>query len=45
MTNYVKALDINTAGAASVLGVANTTQRAYNNADFDIIETRVQLDW
>lgn len=45
MANYIKALDINTAGAASVLGAANTTQRAYNNADFDIIETRVQLDW
>jgi len=45
MANYIKALDINTAGAANVLGVANTTQRAYNNADFDIIETRVQLDW
>jgi len=45
MLNYVKALDISNAGAASVAGVANTAIRNYNNADFDIIETRVQLDW
>jgi phosphate-selective porin OprO and OprP len=45
MTNYVKALDISSASAASAAGTANTLTRAYNNADFDIIETRVQLDW
>jgi phosphate-selective porin OprO/OprP len=39
MANYVHALDINTAG------VANTTSAAFNNADLDVIETRVQLDW
>jgi phosphate-selective porin OprO/OprP len=44
MANYVKALDINTAGALTVDGKANAV-KAYNNADFDIIETRVQLDW
>ena len=38
MANYIKALDINTAGSAAAV-------KAYNNADFDIIETRVQLDW
>ncbi len=37
MTNYIHALDINTAGG--------TGNKAFNNADFDIIETRVQLDW
>ncbi|MEI6744963.1 MAG: porin [Methylococcaceae bacterium] len=37
MTNYVHALDINTGGSKG-----NT---AFNNADLDIIETRVQLDW
>jgi len=39
MANYIHALDINTAG------VANTRSAAFNNADLDIIETRVQLDW
>ncbi|HEY8158678.1 MAG TPA: porin [Methylobacter sp.] len=39
MANYVHALDINTAG------VANTTSAAFNNADLDVLETRVQLDW
>jgi phosphate-selective porin OprO/OprP len=38
MANYVKALEINTAQSASAVA-------KYNNADFDIIETRVQLDW
>ena len=52
MLNYVKALDINTAGATTASTAANGTTsygassvRNYNNADFDIIETRVQLDW
>ncbi len=39
MANYVHALDINTGT------VANTTSKAFNNADLDLIETRVQLDW
>ncbi|TAN67352.1 MAG: porin [Methylobacter sp.] len=39
MANYIHALDINTAG------VANARSAAFNNADLDIIETRVQLDW
>jgi phosphate-selective porin OprO/OprP len=45
MANYVHVLDINTTNAASVTGSANTLGRAFNNADLDIIETRVQLDW
>jgi phosphate-selective porin OprO/OprP len=44
MANYIKSLDINTAGALTVDGKANPV-KAFNNADFDIIETRVQLDW
>ena len=39
MTNYVHALDISTAN------VVNTTSKAFNKADLDMIETRVQLDW
>ena len=39
MANYVHALDINTTG------VANKRSAAFNNADLDVIETRVQLDW
>ncbi|MGZ5007712.1 MAG: OprO/OprP family phosphate-selective porin [Methylobacter sp.] len=39
MADYVHALDINTAA------VTNATSRAFNNADLDVIETRVQLDW
>ena len=39
MTNYIHALDISTAN------VVNTTSRAFNKADLDMIETRVQLDW
>ncbi len=39
MANWVHALDVNT-GA-----VANTTSRAFNNADLDALETRIQLDW
>jgi phosphate-selective porin OprO/OprP len=39
MTNYVHSLDINTGLPGS------TANKAFNNADFDIIETRVQLDW
>jgi phosphate-selective porin OprO/OprP len=45
MANYVKALDISSASAASASGTAAAVPRAFNNADFDIIETRVQLDW
>jgi len=45
MANYVHALDINTGGAQSVDGKANNTSKAFNNADLDMIETRVQLDW
>lgn len=39
MTNYVHALDINTAT------VANATSKSFNNADLDMIETRMQIDW
>ena len=40
MTNYVKTLDINTNGTA-----VGSRANSFNNGDFDIIETRVQLDW
>ncbi len=40
MANYLHALDINTVGSA-----AGAQSQAFNNADLDIIETRVQLDW
>ena len=39
MANYIHALDISTANAATPTG------RAFNKADLDMIETRVQLDW
>lgn len=39
MTNYIHALDINTGT------VANATSKAFNNADLDMIESRIQLDW
>lgn len=39
MANYIHALDITTANAATAAG------RAFNNADLDILETRVQIDW
>ncbi len=39
MANYVHALDISTASAATALG------RAWNGASLDMVETRVQLDW
>jgi phosphate-selective porin OprO and OprP len=45
MANYLHALDINTGTAANVQGGANNGLRVFNNADFDVIETRVQLDW
>ncbi|MCX7096028.1 MAG: porin [Methylobacter sp.] len=45
MANYVHALDINTSANQSVIGAAENTSRAFNKADLDIIETRVQLDW
>jgi phosphate-selective porin OprO/OprP len=53
MANYIHVLDINTGfGSTGVQSVAtngtlsnNTRSQAFNNADLDIIETRVQLDW
>jgi len=39
MANYIHVLDINTQG------VANRRSQGFNNADLDMIETRVQLDW
>jgi phosphate-selective porin OprO/OprP len=39
MANWVHALDINTGQ------VADARSRSFNNADLDVIETRVQLDW
>ncbi|MCX7076705.1 MAG: porin [Methylococcales bacterium] len=54
MTNYVHALDIDThltnittnglATGAKSSGLSAQSQ-AFNNADLDMIETRVQLDW
>jgi len=41
MANYIHALDINTEG----VGSATSRSRGFNNADLDVIETRVQLDW
>ncbi|CAG1023280.1 partial Porin O, partial [Patescibacteria group bacterium] len=40
MTNYVKTLDIDTQNAA-----VGTRIRGFNNSDFDMWETRVQLDF
>ena len=40
MANYVHALDINTAGSAG-----GARSKAFDAADLDIIETRLQLDW
>jgi len=45
MANYIHALDINTGATATPTGTADQTSRAFNNADLDIVETRVQLDW
>lgn len=49
MANYIHALDINTEGVSNIsnagVKTANTRAQAFNNADLDIIETRVQLDW
>ncbi|WP_262967042.1 OprO/OprP family phosphate-selective porin [Methylobacter psychrophilus] len=39
MANYLHALDISTTN------VANATSKAFNKADLDMIETRIQLDW
>ncbi len=41
MANYVHALDINTGTPTAV----STANKSFNNADLDIIETRIQLDW
>ncbi len=40
MMDYIKTLDIDTQNAA-----VGTRIRGFNNADFDILETRVQVDW
>ena len=40
MANYIHALDISTANVTN-----NLQSPAFNKADLDIIETRVQLDW
>ena len=49
MANLVHVLDINTGtlGAPNVATTATTNglAKAWNNADLDMIETRVQLDW
>ena len=45
MANYIHALDISSINAQSVTGTLNATSRAFNKADLDMIETRVQLDW
>jgi phosphate-selective porin OprO/OprP len=39
MADYDHALDINTTNAATATG------KAFDNADLDLIETRIQLDW
>jgi phosphate-selective porin OprO/OprP len=45
MANYIKTLNINTQGVTGAAGNTATPVGAYNNADFDILETRVQLDF
>ncbi|MCX7097301.1 MAG: porin [Methylococcales bacterium] len=50
MADWVHALDINTQNTGTVSptgkpGVPDNTSRAFNNADLDMIETRIQLDW
>ncbi len=47
MANYVHALDINvnTGSLPSTSLAANSTTKAWNKADLDMIETRVQIDW
>jgi phosphate-selective porin OprO/OprP len=47
MANYIHVLDVNTQGLTTVVGgtTANTRAQGFNNADLDMIETRVQLDW
>ena len=49
MTNYIHALNINTSGAATSTGTSAPTssasQKSWNNASLDMIETRVQVDW
>jgi phosphate-selective porin OprO/OprP len=40
MTNYVHVLNIDTQNAA-----VGSRIRSWNNADLDVLETRVQLDW
>ncbi len=42
MADYVHVLDINASAAPGTFG---SPIRAFDNADLDIIETRVQLDW
>ncbi len=50
MANYVHALDISVNSAATSTTSAtalpsNSTTRAWNNGQLDMIETRVQIDW
>ncbi len=48
MANYVHALDISVNPAAKTTATslaANSTTAAWNKADLDMIETRIQLDW
>jgi phosphate-selective porin OprO/OprP len=54
MANYIHALDISTGDVTqhnadgTTTGAADTTairSKGFNNADLDIIETRIQLDW
>ena len=49
MANYVHALNIDTAMVSTSTGTAapaaSASQRAWNDASLDVVETRVQLDW
>jgi len=45
MADYVHALDINTDIIKGAYTGLNAQSKAFNNADLDMIETRVQLDW
>ena len=48
MANYVHALDINVNTGkidTNTSLAANSTTKAWNKADLDMIETRVQIDW
>jgi len=46
MANFIHALNIDTAGVVNAAdGTANTRARAYNSANFDVVELRAQVDW